>query len=230
LRASRESHEGGEYLGQILVVLLDDGRQVRLEEEFGFRDYMGEQWTVPKGAIVDGASIPRPLWSLLGSPFTGKYRDASVIHDFYCDVRNRSWQTVHRVFYDGMRASGVGKIQAKLFYSAVYFAGPRWSETVKNNAAIASGKRESSVSDELHQAVRDAVSYRAFVRDGQLESASSAYSAVLDLVALESILERYDPSLRDLDQTLESARGSTSSGAVAFDVETSEMLQFDEGK
>ena len=97
-----------------------------LQEDFTYCDPSGQRWTSPSGATIDGASIPRPAWSPAGSPFVGDYRRASVIHDYYCITKDRPWQKVHRVFYDAMRASGVGIVQAKIFYAAVYQGGPRW--------------------------------------------------------------------------------------------------------
>lgn len=83
---------------------------MRLVENFGFRQTNSTEWQVPAGAKVDGASIPRPLWSIFGGPFEGKYRDASVLHDYYCDVRTRGHVEVHRMFYDAMRASDVERV------------------------------------------------------------------------------------------------------------------------
>jgi Protein of unknown function (DUF1353) len=43
---------------------------------------------VPAGAIVGGASIPQVFWSIIGGPFEDKYREASVIHDYYCEQKS----------------------------------------------------------------------------------------------------------------------------------------------
>lgn len=102
-----------------------DGRTAALLAVFAYVDGSGTRWEVPTGAIVDGASIPRPLWSLIGSPWTGKYREASVVHDHFCDTKMAEWKTVHRNFYTAMLANGVGTIQAKIMYAAVYRFGPR---------------------------------------------------------------------------------------------------------
>jgi hypothetical protein len=59
-------------------------------------------------------------------PYTGRYRDASVIHDYFCATKSRHWKAVHKVFLDGMLARGVEKAQAQLMYLAVYRFGPRW--------------------------------------------------------------------------------------------------------
>ena len=37
--------------------------------------------TVPYGFISDGASIPKFVWSIVGSPWTGRYVQAAVVHD-----------------------------------------------------------------------------------------------------------------------------------------------------
>ena len=95
-------------------------------EDFEFVDARGRKWRVPSGTKVDGASIPQVFWSVIGGPFDGLYREASVIHDYYCDRRNRSWQDVHQVFYDAMITSGVGAKKAYLMFKAVYNFGPRW--------------------------------------------------------------------------------------------------------
>lgn len=124
---------GGFYEGTVVVQLLPDGRLVRLTQPFAYIDIdpFAMRWEVPPGYEVDGASIPQPLWSLVGSPFTGKYRDASVIHDRYCDLKNRPRGAVHRVFYDAMLTSGVSPLRAKLcmvlWFGAALGGPQRWS-------------------------------------------------------------------------------------------------------
>lgn len=99
---------------------------MKLLSDLKYIDPNNEVWIAPKNAKVDGASIPRMLWSIIGSPFSGKYRNASVIHDVACVEKKRPWQKVHRTFYNAMRASGVKPLQAKIMYAAVNNFGPRW--------------------------------------------------------------------------------------------------------
>jgi hypothetical protein len=119
-----------QFQGRVVAEFLGDGRTMRLLEPFSYIDPEGEQWDVPVGAVVDGASIPRVFWSFIGGPFEGKYRDASVVHDYYCDQKNRPWRRVHRVFYNAMIESGVEEALGKLMYYSVYYFGPRW-ETIE---------------------------------------------------------------------------------------------------
>ncbi|TIX57619.1 MAG: DUF1353 domain-containing protein [Mesorhizobium sp.] len=119
-----------QFTGRLVAELLDDGRRVRLIEKYTYVDPSGEVWEVPGGTIVDGASIPQFFWGLIGGPLEGKYRNASVVHDFYCGEKTRDWKKVHRMFLDAMLESGVEQRLAKTMYYAVYFFGPRW-ETVE---------------------------------------------------------------------------------------------------
>lgn len=119
-----------------LAEWLEDGRHMRLKRPFGYVEEGGGEWSVPEETVVDGASIPQAFWSLIGGPFSGPYRDASIVHDYYCDDRTRPWQDTHRVFYDAMRCSGVNAVRAKVMYYAVYRFGPRWTT---GPAAVAEG-------------------------------------------------------------------------------------------
>lgn len=89
----------------------------------------GKAWVTQKGDKTDGASIPWYLWTLIGSPFTGPYVRAALIHDHYCqeEHRVRTWQETHNMFYDAMIAGGVGSTQANIFYYGVYKFGPKWA-------------------------------------------------------------------------------------------------------
>jgi hypothetical protein len=129
-------YKRGHYTGELILRPLPDGRRMRTEKYFGFRDPEEMRWDVPPNTEVDGASIPRILWTLVGGPWEGRYRDASVVHDYYCSVRSTDWKAVHRMFYDGMLASYVPVYQAKIFWAAVRFAGPRWTDMDVHNVRL----------------------------------------------------------------------------------------------
>jgi Protein of unknown function (DUF1353) len=124
----------GRFSGQPIVELQSDGRKIKLLVALEFTDADGLAWVVPAGYISDGASIPRLFWTPVGGPLDGAYRDAAIIHDYYCEHYakpwpedyKRDWQRVHRAFYYGIRARGVAETKAKLMYGAVYYFGPRW--------------------------------------------------------------------------------------------------------
>jgi hypothetical protein len=118
-------HFEGEVRTEWLVHEGDD-RQMRLLEAFAFVDDQGLRWEAAPGDVIDGASIPRFLWTISGSPFVGDYRRASVLHDVACQRRERPSKDVHRMFYDAMRAEGMSTDDAMKYYTAVRLFGPRW--------------------------------------------------------------------------------------------------------
>jgi hypothetical protein len=78
---------------------------------FTFIDSAGKMWKAPKHFVIDGAKIPKSLWVFFGPPYTGKYRRASIVHDYYCIRKNRdlsNQQDVHRMFNEAILCNGVG--------------------------------------------------------------------------------------------------------------------------
>lgn len=120
----------GRYVGSVQTEWLEPDRKMRLLAPFTYIDPKGLEWQAPKGWVIDGASIPRFAWSIIGGPYDGKYRNASVIHDVACERQAQSWEQVHETFYWAMLASEVETWRAKLMYAAVYHFGPRWSRVV----------------------------------------------------------------------------------------------------
>jgi len=122
----------GRFLSTPKVEMLDEGRLLRLLEDFVYVDPNGDPWLAPLGRIVDGASIPKPFWSFTGGPLTGKYRNASIVHDIECDDRKRPSEKVHLMFYHACLTGGVPEPEAKRLYWAVARFGPRWASNAKN--------------------------------------------------------------------------------------------------
>lgn len=85
--------------------------------------YHGPKIIVPIGFWCDGASIPRIFWTTVGSPLKGKYRDAAVIHDYcyYKGIFTR--KESDKIFLQGMKDLGVGKIRRQAMYRAVRIGG-----------------------------------------------------------------------------------------------------------
>ena len=99
-----------------------DDRSMQLLEPFSFRDPAGKNWLATKGSHVDGASIPRALWTIVGSPYTGDYRRASVVHDVACeeaghDIKKR--RAADRMFFHACRAGGCSIWQSIILYLGV---------------------------------------------------------------------------------------------------------------
>ncbi|MCH9050673.1 MAG: DUF1353 domain-containing protein [Proteobacteria bacterium] len=102
--------------------LVDDAgkdRDMKLLENFSFVDPDGRVWLAPAGSIINGASIPRPLWVTVGSPYTDDYRRASIVHDVACDTPSIPRKEADVMFYHACIAGGCSKSQAKILYAGV---------------------------------------------------------------------------------------------------------------
>ena len=121
----------GHFSGPVDARWDNDGLDMTLLTEVRYTDPDGVVWVAPAGSKVNGASIPRAFWSLVGGPYDGKYRAASVLHDVAYDQQTRPWQQCDRMFYNALRCSGVGVIEAKTMYYALYRHGHHWKHPVR---------------------------------------------------------------------------------------------------
>jgi hypothetical protein len=125
------AHFEGDVEARWLVEEGPDRRMV-LVSAFTFVDSTGYRWEAKAGEIIDGASIPKELWNqVVGTPFTGDYRRAAVVHDVACARREKTSKEVHRMFYEAMICDGTDKTRALLFYTAVRLFGPQWPQEVR---------------------------------------------------------------------------------------------------
>jgi len=125
-RGAEQPHPWGFYSGAPITRWEPDGRTMTVMSELRYTDPQGMVWIAPGGSGVDGASIPRSLWSIMGGPFEGKYRNASVLHDVAYDQKNRPHEVCDRMFYHAMRCSGVSAVEAGTMYYALRKFGRHW--------------------------------------------------------------------------------------------------------
>lgn len=115
----------------------EEDRRMKLLAPFSFLDPDGKEWIAPVDYCVNGASIPRAVWTLVGSPYTGDYRRASVVHDKACDDavgNSEARREADRMFYHAYRAGGCSITQAILLYIGVRIGAwtplvPAWRDT-----------------------------------------------------------------------------------------------------
>jgi hypothetical protein len=94
-------------------------RDMKLLEDFWYEDPSGRKWTAISGSIVDGATIPPALWSVVGSPYSGDYRCASIVHDVACDDPGVPRKEADKMFYFACLAGGCSTSQAQVLYIGV---------------------------------------------------------------------------------------------------------------
>jgi hypothetical protein len=146
--AEKGPHKWGYYSGYVEARWEMDGRTMTLLRDLSYTDPEGFTWTAPAGSQVDGASIPKSLWSIMGGPFEGKYRNASVLHDVSYDQHKRPWQDCDRMFYNAMRCSGVSAVEAGTMYYSLYKFGRHWKFPIKKAKPVKPKDREAVAQDE----------------------------------------------------------------------------------
>lgn len=174
-----------------------------LLNRFAFVDDAQRVWHVPAMARVDGASIPQFAWSILGSPFVGRYRKASVVHDWYCDIRSREWKATHRMFYEAMRTSKVSGAKARIMYAAVYYAGPRWDVAADYNARLAEPVAAAAYSLEQSQLAAQEVERPEVTLWQRRQTDPEAFLAMCDDFAKSCA------SIEDVETMIEDHMGAT---------------------
>ena len=114
-------------MNELKVNIVDDNVFILFEDVAV--ESLGYSITVKKGFDFDGASIPKWLWSIYGSPLNGNYVVASLIHDGLYASQKVSKSVSDKIFLDTMKQSNVGYIKRTSMYLAVKtFGGKDWKE------------------------------------------------------------------------------------------------------
>jgi uncharacterized protein DUF1353 len=97
---------------------------------FRFIDSKHRRWTLRvSGRPLDGASIPRLLWTAVGGPFEGDHRIPSLLHDEAYATKRYPRDIADRMFYEALRYYGVNAIKARTMWFAVRVFGAKpWND------------------------------------------------------------------------------------------------------
>lgn len=104
------------------VVRYVDGEDWILMEDLVYVTRNFDKITVPKGFVTDFASIPRPLWSIVGEP-SGPWAPAAVVHDFCYRTKFLSRVEADQLFRDACIELGVRRTKAWVMWLALRSAG-----------------------------------------------------------------------------------------------------------
>lgn len=154
--------------------------------------WQSDVWTSDElqSGTTDGASIPAWAQPIIGKPFDRSYLKAAILHDHYCYAENhvRSWQSVHKMFYDALIASGVSKLKARTMYYAVYLGGARWTKLVPGeDCGVGCLKQRSVAADADPQdwvgPLYDNPDFAAMVAELHAEQAKDGLLSLRDLAS-----------------------------------------------
>jgi len=91
------------------------------------------QIKVPKFFQFDGASIPPPVWQVIGTPFLPRFMTAAVFHDWLYHTHQVDREASNDLFYELLLANGVRKTKAVLIMAAVEGFGAWYWENDKDD-------------------------------------------------------------------------------------------------
>ena len=201
------------------VSLSDNGRDITLLEDFGYRDRRNTLWVAPSSYVSNGASIPRALWTAVGSPLEGKYRNAAIIHDAACDAMKKPPADVHTAFYEACRCGGLGEWDAKLLYAGVIIGCRRWQlvpEKKTRSHTVATIVAETRVKTVLDPETGEPKEVTYTVQVPVAETKESHYTVFVpqevpgvpveesDVEAIKTFFEDRHPSVKEIDAWIES--------------------------
>ena len=100
--------------------------------------------TAKKGLITDGASIPRWAWRFIGSPFTGKYTGAALIHDALYMAEALPRKQCDNLFLEMLEVEGVSYWKRYAMYWTVRVGGG-WVWKKHTKESVEKGKKYCEV-------------------------------------------------------------------------------------
>ncbi|HPM74168.1 MAG TPA: DUF1353 domain-containing protein [Saccharofermentans sp.] len=111
-----------------------ESREYRLEEDFLYCHRLSTTILIKEGFWFDGASIPVFAWSLVGSPFTGKYTVAALLHDGIFGAELFPRKQCDIIFKEAMEDWQTPWIQRTIMYHAVdKFSWQMWNRHTKES-------------------------------------------------------------------------------------------------
>lgn len=90
---------------------------------FVYNSEMLGEIEVPVGFVSDGASIPRMAWPFVGSPWSGRYAEAAVIHDYLYDEQDYERVDCDKTFLEAMEVLKVPRWKRRTIYRSVRMFG-----------------------------------------------------------------------------------------------------------
>jgi hypothetical protein len=95
--------------------------RIHLVQDFSvFVGSVNREVTVPSDFASDGASIPRLLWPIFGTPFEPRMAAASVVHDYmYSPAGSDTRAEADRTFRELLMRSGMSSTMAYVMWFGV---------------------------------------------------------------------------------------------------------------
>ena len=107
----------------------DEDHDMELTAAFAFVE-PSERWDAPAGSVVNGASIPSGLWSIIRESVRRELSAGGGQHDvYYRNHQGKTRKEVDDMFENAMLTDGVSTEKARLMYAGVRIGGgSAWDE------------------------------------------------------------------------------------------------------
>lgn len=112
-----------------------DKRFMELLQDWSFIVDGVEHW-IPRGYFVDGASIPRPFWVFIGTPFEPRFWAALFPHDWTYLVHSIPRSTIDEVFRRFLICPETSWQKARIMWAGVRTGGHFAWKNDKNDELI----------------------------------------------------------------------------------------------
>lgn len=119
------------YIGTPQVVPMPFSRKYMLCRPLiikWIKDGVKHRLVIEKGYLTDGASIPSPLWPVIGSPFQPHFLGPAIVHDRMCDL-SFNVEEMSEIFFQTLKLGNTSDRIAELMETAVYV----YKEYINNN-------------------------------------------------------------------------------------------------
>jgi len=113
----------GHINGELDISPTSNKRKWKTNSEVTYTSDDGDTVLVPKGFIMDGASIPKIFWPFVGHPYMGNYARAALVHDYLYVSHKLTKEKADLIFLDIMKIDGVKPWRRTVMYYAVKWFG-----------------------------------------------------------------------------------------------------------
>ena len=144
---------------------------IAVTEDLIYKDPDGRMWTLPKGALIRGHSLPRVIWNLNGGLVDQPHSIPLALYEYYVDTMSASWQETQEMLAHALRASGVISEKRTFYNQVTSILGKRWE-----SKRVEDGSHENSVVSPRLDLEEDAEFYGHLTKAWALSDKNSAES------------------------------------------------------
>jgi hypothetical protein len=120
-----------QFNGDVILEELNNGFW-KLQDDFSYEnDFI--KVSVKSGFTTDGASIPRPFWSIIGNPLEDDLLKPAIIHDGLYALKLLKREESDKLLKEMLLFNGTSKVKTYLIcYLVRLFGGMHWDKDTKD--------------------------------------------------------------------------------------------------